>query len=548
MQLLKSRFLYKRLQCRLNHYYYMEGIKTKVCWQRADITKLKVDAIVNAANNTLLGGGGVDGAIHRAAGKQLVNECRELDGCRTGEAKITGGYNLPSKHVIHTVGPIGENAVALHACYTNSLELLYKNGLKSIAFPCISTGIYGYPNDAAAYVALSAVRTWLNQHPNAIDTVLFCLFLEVDVVIYKDLLKEIFKGMKDFEGRVEVLTKPISKNKNPNKNKTSFCSNFFPASTSQGTPVDVQETYKYKQRSSSINVVDEPKKNQRFPSSHKHKEGNEQKAKRSNMETKKSKENRGDKNVSKQKVGNERKAKKPNVETKKSKENRDDENVPVKDNGKHAKEKVASDAKENLKGKNGEDKISKSQEIAVDEANAEVSSGCDKNEENGASKVEKMEMEVSDAMKKIGKEEKNETVVKGNAEVTSDCDKTQEKGGSDETKMEVSDAVQENDGVKQKEKGPGTKTGDKEKKEILAKANAKVSSDCDKKQEKGGSDEIEMEVSDAVQENDGVTQQEKGSPDKTGDKEKKETVNKVQHDELMPANKVKDKVQESNNK
>nr|XP_002129874.1 O-acetyl-ADP-ribose deacetylase MACROD2 [Ciona intestinalis] len=539
MQLLKSRFLYKRLQCRLNHYYYyMEGIKTKICWQRADITKLKVDAIVNAANNTLLGGGGVDGAIHRAAGKQLVKECKDLGGCRTGEAKITGGYNLPSKYVIHTVGPIGENGTALHACYTNSLELLYQNGLKSIAFPCISTGIYGYPNDTAAEVALSAVQTWLTQHPNAIDTVLFCLFLDVDVVIYTDLLKEFFKGMKDFEGKVEVVvTKP--KNKNPDKNKTSICSTFFSPSTSQGTPVDVQETHKYKQRSSSIGVVDEPKKNQRFPSSHKHKDGNEQKAKRPNMETKKSKENRADKNVSKGKVGNEQKAKKQNFEMKKSKESCD-EDVPVKDyvtEEKHAKEKVASEAKENLKAKNGEDKISKSQEIAVNKANAEVSSGCGKKQENGANKTEKMEMEVSDAMKKNGEEVKNETVVKANAEVSSDSEKRQEKGESN--KMEVSDTVQEKDEGPQPKKDPAAKTGDKGKKDD------EVSSVCDKGQEKGASDE--MEVNDAVQENDEGPQQEKGPLIETGNKKKKET-DKVQHDELMPADEAEDKVHESDKK
>uniref|UniRef100_F6RJ04 Macro domain-containing protein n=1 Tax=Ciona intestinalis TaxID=7719 RepID=F6RJ04_CIOIN len=338
----------------------------KICWQRADITKLKVDAIVNAANNTLLGGGGVDGAIHRAAGKQLVKECKDLGGCRTGEAKITGGYNLPSKYVIHTVGPIGENGTALHACYTNSLELLYQNGLKSIAFPCISTGIYGYPNDTAAEVALSAVQTWLTQHPNAIDTVLFCLFLDVDVVIYTDLLKEFFKGMKDFED--------------------------------------------------------------------KHKDGNEQKAKRPNMETKKSKENRADKNVSKGKVGNEQKAKKQNFEMKKSKESCD-EDVPA------------------------------------------------------------------------------------NAEVSSDSEK--------------SDTVQEKDEGPQPKKDPAAKTGDKGKKDD------EVSSVCDKGQEKGASDE--MEVNDAVQENDEGPQQEKGPLIETGNKKKKET-DKVQHDELMPADEAEDKV------
>ena len=135
-----------------------------------DITKLSVDAIVNAANSSLLGGGGVDGAIHRAAGIGLLNECRTLGGCRTGEAKITGGYNLPAKHVIHTVGPIysgsEQDPVDLSNCYRNSLDVAKANGLHSIAFPGISTGVYGYPKEEASEIALRTVKEWIEAHPD----------------------------------------------------------------------------------------------------------------------------------------------------------------------------------------------------------------------------------------------------------------------------------------------------------------------------------------------------------------------------------------------
>lgn len=159
---------------------------------QADITTLNVDAIVNAANSTLLGGGGVDGAIHRAAGPALLEECRSLHGCKTGEAKITKGYNLPAKYVIHTVGPVwrgGTNheAEKLANCYRNSLLIADKYLIKSIAFPSISTGVYGYPFRSAAKIAIQTVNSYLPHHPQ-IEKVIFCCFSLNDFQIYNELL------------------------------------------------------------------------------------------------------------------------------------------------------------------------------------------------------------------------------------------------------------------------------------------------------------------------------------------------------------------------
>ncbi len=159
---------------------------------KGDITKLHTDAIVNAANNSLLGGGGVDGAIHRAAGPGLLKECRTLGGCRTGEAKITGGYQLPAKYVIHTVGPIysgsAKDQELLANCYVNCLDIAYEKKLGSIAFPCISTGVYGYPAEEAAVIALNTVIFWLDAHPDYTLNVYMCCFSEKDLKIYKNLI------------------------------------------------------------------------------------------------------------------------------------------------------------------------------------------------------------------------------------------------------------------------------------------------------------------------------------------------------------------------
>lgn len=175
----------------------MSGIKIVT----GDITKSDCECIVNAANSSLLGGGGVDGAIHRAAGLDLLRECRTLGGCRTGEAKITKGYNLKASRIIHTVGPVyrgrEEDTDLLRNCYRNSLNLAKDNAIHSISFPAISTGAYGFPKIKAAYIALNTVFGWIAEHPAYDLTVEFCCFCEEDCNIYLDAYGNIAKSNVD---------------------------------------------------------------------------------------------------------------------------------------------------------------------------------------------------------------------------------------------------------------------------------------------------------------------------------------------------------------
>lgn len=164
----------------------------QIVLELGDITKLDCDCIVNAANQSLLGGGGVDGAIHRAAGPQLLAECRTLGGCKTGEAKITGGYRLKANYVIHTVGPIysgsPQDEALLSDCYRNSLTLARENGIHSIAFPAISTGIYGYPLKEAVPIAVHTIRKWLKENAEDSMTVILCCFDRRTYACYESTL------------------------------------------------------------------------------------------------------------------------------------------------------------------------------------------------------------------------------------------------------------------------------------------------------------------------------------------------------------------------
>ncbi|KAG9195051.1 hypothetical protein G6011_00171 [Alternaria panax] len=185
------------------------ALNDKISVIRQDITTLAIDAIVNAANTSLLGGGGVDGAIHRAAGPRLLDECETLNGCETGSAKITDGYELPCKKVIHAVGPIywkegaARSAELLSGCYRTSLKLAVEHGCRSIAFSALSTGVYGYPSGEASIDALETVRKFLEEEGNAdkLDRVIFCNFLQKDEDAY-------FKNIPDFFPPVASDSKP----------------------------------------------------------------------------------------------------------------------------------------------------------------------------------------------------------------------------------------------------------------------------------------------------------------------------------------------------
>jgi O-acetyl-ADP-ribose deacetylase len=171
-------------------------MKQKIEITRGDITRLVVDAIVNAANNTLLGGGGVDGAIHRAAGPELVAECATLGGCHTGDAKITEGYRLPAGHVIHTVGPVWHGGTKgepelLHSAYRRCFEVARDNGLKTIAFPAISAGVYGYPMDKACEIAMTEAKAALAKYPE-IEKIVFVPFNEGADKIYRETFNKVF--------------------------------------------------------------------------------------------------------------------------------------------------------------------------------------------------------------------------------------------------------------------------------------------------------------------------------------------------------------------
>jgi len=195
-----------------------DEVNSKISLWQGDITHLEIDAIVNAANSSLLGGGGVDGCIHRAAGPHLYDECESLNGCETGSAKITGGYQLPAKYVIHTVGPRGEKPALLKSAYETSLNLMLENQLRSIAYPCISTGIYGYPAEEAVHVAASSIRKFLDEHKSEVDRIIFTVFLDTDKEIYERELFNYFPIKSNDSATpksADVTTPKLSKTDSP---------------------------------------------------------------------------------------------------------------------------------------------------------------------------------------------------------------------------------------------------------------------------------------------------------------------------------------------
>lgn len=177
-------------------------MKPKIIILQTDIIQLTVDIIVNAANETLLGGGGIDGAIHYAAGPMLLDECKMLGGCETGEAKFTKAYNLPAQYIVHTVGPIygrenGNESALLVDCYQNSIKLAYQLKAKSIAFPCISTGAFRYPHDEAAVIAIETIQNYLNNNPTTLEQIFFVTYSDLDYKLYKQKLET---------GTVDIMT------------------------------------------------------------------------------------------------------------------------------------------------------------------------------------------------------------------------------------------------------------------------------------------------------------------------------------------------------
>lgn len=173
-----------------------QNIRGKISALKGDITRLEVDAIVNAANTSLLGGGGVDGAIHRAAGPRLLDECRTIGGCPTGEARITGGYDLPAKYIIHTVGPVyrgtSEDSRLLTSCYKNCFDLAVRNDVRSMAFPAISCGVYGYPISDACKIAVDTTVEFLRSHMG-IEKVMYALFSESDLLVYQKYIESVLE-------------------------------------------------------------------------------------------------------------------------------------------------------------------------------------------------------------------------------------------------------------------------------------------------------------------------------------------------------------------